>query len=117
MSYVTIYEEYRHRFFQLPKVLFTNDRYTSISIHARVAWALLCDRSSLSRKNKWFDKDTGRIYFVYKNKELMEILNIRSETTLTKIKKELRESNLIEEKRMGFNRPNNMYLLYPNITE
>lgn len=47
----------------------------------------------------------------------MEILNIKSETTLTKIKKELKDSNLNEEKRMGFNKPNKIYLIYPEITE
>lgn len=116
-NYVTIHEEYRHKFFQLPKVFFTNEKYLNISNNAKIAWALLRDRSSLSRKNEWFDKDTGRIYFIYKNKELMEILNIKSETTLTKIKKELKDSNLIEEKRMGFNKPNKIYLIYPEITE
>lgn len=116
-NYVTIHEEYRHKFFQLPKVFFTNEKYLNISNNAKIAWAILRDRSSLSRKNEWFDKDTGRIYFIYKNKELMEILNIKSETTLTKIKKELKESNLIEEKRMGFNKPNKIYLIYPEITE
>lgn len=116
-NYVTIYEEYRHKFFQLPKVFFTNEKYLNISNNAKIAWAILRDRSSLSRKNEWFDKDNGRIYFIYKNKELMDILNIKSETTLTKIKKELKDSNLIEEKRMGFNKPNKIYLIYPEITE
>lgn len=116
-NYVTIYEEYRHKFFQLPKVFFTSDRYSNLSNNSKIAWALLRDRSSLSRKNKWFDKDTGRIYFIYKNKELMKILNVKSETTLGKIKKELEQAELIEQHAMGFNRPNKMYLIYPVISE
>lgn len=116
-NYVTIYEEYRHKFYQLPKVFFTNDRYKNMSNNAKVAWAILRDRTSLSRKNKWFDSDTGRVYFIFKNKELMEILNIKSETTLVRIKKELEEAELIEQERMGFNRPNKMYLLYPVVEE
>lgn len=116
-NYVTIYEEYKHKFFQLPKVFFTNEKYLNMSNNAKVAWSLLRDRSSLSRKNDWFDNDTGRIYFIYKNKELMDILNIKSETTLVRIKKELESAELIEQQRLGFNRPNKIYLLYPIIEE
>lgn len=116
-NYVTIYEEYKHKFFQLPKVFFTSDKYKNMSNNAKIAWAILRDRSSLSRKNEWFDKDTGRIYFIYKNKELMEILNVKSETTLSNIKKELENASLIKQKKMGFNRPNKLYLLYPIIEE
>jgi len=116
-NYVTIYEEYKHKFFQLPKVLFTSDRYKDMSNNAKVAWSILRDRSSLSRKNKWFDEDTGRIYFIFKNKELMKMLNIKSETTLVNVKKELEKASLIEQERIGFNRPNKIYLLYPIVEE
>lgn len=116
-NYVTIFEEYKHKFFQLPKVFFTSDKYKDMSNNAKIAWAILKDRSSLSRKNEWFDKETGRIYFIYKNKELMEILNIKSETTLSNVKKELESAGLIEQERMGFNRPNKLYLIYPVVEE
>lgn len=117
MRYVTIYEEYRHKFLQLPWVFFTNDRYLKMSNNAKVVWSLLRDRSSLSRDNKWFDKDTGRIYFIFKNKDLMKLTNVKSEATLIRIKKELTELNLIEEVRIGMNKPNKMYLLYPEIDD
>lgn len=115
--YVNIYEEYKHKFFQLPKVFFTNPKYMKMSNNAKVAWALLCDRSSLSRKNGWYDKETGRIYFIFTNQDLMKLLNINSKTTLSNIKKELESLNLIESHRIGINKPNKMYLLYPEITE
>lgn len=112
-SYVTIYEEYKHKFIRIPKVFFVNEKYKKMSNNSKVAWALLNERSSLSRKNNWFDEETGRIYFIFKNKDLMQLLNIRSESTLIKVKKELIQNDLIEEKRMGFNRPNKLYLKYP----
>ena len=114
-QYVTIYEEYKHKFFQLPQVFFVSDKYKDMSNNAKVAWAILRDRSALSRKNKWFDKDTGRIYFVFKNDELMTMLNIGSRTTMAKIKKELEDTGLIEIVKQGLNRPNKMYLLYPEV--
>jgi len=116
-NYVTIYEEYRHKFYQLPKVFFTNDKYKNMSNNAKVAWSLLRDRSSLSRKNGWFDEDTGRVYFIYTNVDLMEILNIKSKTTLSNVKKELENAKLIKSVRQGFNKPNKMYLLYPEVTD
>lgn len=116
-NYVTIYEEYKHKFFQLPKVFFTSNRYKNMSNNAKVAWSLLRDRASLSRKNGWFDKDTGRVYFIFKNEDLMKLLNINSKTTLSNIKKELEKAGLIEIHRIGLNKPNKMYLLYPEITE
>lgn len=117
MSYVTIYEEYKHKFFQLPKVFYTSDRYRKMSNNSKVAWSVLRDRSSLSRKNNWFDKETGRIYFIFTNEDLMELLNIGSKATLSSIKKELEEAKLIESQRLGFNRPNKMYLLNPIVSE
>ncbi|WP_432356107.1 replication initiator protein A [Sporosarcina sp. A2] len=114
-QYVTIYEEYKHKFFQLPQVFFVSEKYKDMSNNAKVAWAILRDRSSLSKKNKWFDTDTGRIYFIFKNDELMEMLNITSEATVVKIKKELVNAGLIEQFRQGYNRPNKMYLLYPEV--
>lgn len=118
-NYVTLEEEYKHKFFQIPKVFFTNKKYLDISNNAKVAWSLLRDRSSLSRKNKWYDLIDGKkvIYFIFTNEELMKLLNVKSKTTLSNIKKELENANLIESHRLGFNRPNKMYLLYPEINE
>ncbi|WP_186673511.1 replication initiator protein A [Sporosarcina sp. BP05] len=114
-QYVTIYEEYKHKFFQLPQVFFVSGKYKDMSNNAKVAWSILRDRSSLSRQNRWFDVDTGRIYFIFKNEELMKMLNITSEATVVKIKKELVNAGLIEQFRQGYNRPNKMYLLYPEV--
>lgn len=116
-NYATIYEEYKHKFYQLPKVFFTNENYTGLSNNAKIAWAVLRDRASLSRKNNWYDKDTGRIYFIYTVEDLMEMLNLNSRTTISNIKKELESATLIEQKRSGFNRPNKIYLIYPIVDD
>lgn len=118
-NYVTLEEEYRHKFFQVPKVFFTNDKYINMSNNAKIAWSLLRDRSSLSRKNKWFDLIDGKrvVYFIFTNEELMKLLNIKSKTTLSNVKKELESANLIESRRRGVNKPNKMYLINPDITE
>lgn len=115
-NYVTIHEEYKHKFIQIPKVFFTNEKYVGLSNNARVVWAMLRERASLSRKNNWYEKDTGRIYFLFTNKEMCEVTKIKSETTVTNIKKELVAAGLIEQKQRP-NRPSILYLLYPIVED
>ncbi|MGE6415549.1 replication initiator protein A [Planococcus kocurii] len=106
-----IREEAAQRFYRLPKVFFTNERYKKISNDAKIAFAILQDRLDLSIKNEWFD-DEGNIYFLYGNQQLAEILNC-SKPTVIKIKKELHHVALLEEKRMGLSQSNRLYLLKP----
>ena len=113
-QFFTIQENYRERFFQLPKVFFTNPKYMKIKNVSKIAYAILQDRLQLSIKNKWVDED-GRIYFVYTDKKLMDILNI-SKNHVTTVKKELKEVGLLIQKRQGLNKPNISYLLKPEVT-
>ena len=50
-----------------------------ISQTAKLLYALLLDRSTLSQKNKWQD-DEGRIYIIYPIAEIAEILDKGSTT-------------------------------------
>ncbi len=106
-----IREEAAQRFYRLPKVFFTSERYKKMSNDAKIAFAILQDRLDLSIKNEWFD-DEGNIYFLYGNQQLAEILNC-SKPTVIKIKKELHQAELLEEKRMGLSQSNRLYLLKP----
>lgn len=92
-------------------VLYTtisNEKYKKLSDSAKVTYAILNDRVSLSIKNNWID-DNGDIYFIFINESLQNILD-KSKNTITKIKKELQEVGLLEQIRTGFNRPNKLYL-------
>ncbi|PZK24844.1 replication initiator protein A [Staphylococcus aureus] len=110
-----IQETYRERFYQLPKVFFTNPNYTKLSNDAKIAYAILRDRLELSIKNNWIDKDNA-IFFIYTNDNLMSILNLGKNKVIN-IKKELENAKLLEQKRQGLNKPNKLYLMKPNITE
>lgn len=107
-------EQYKERFYQLPKVFFTNSTYKKLSNDAKIAYAILRDRLELSILNKWVDADNA-IYFIYTNETLENILNV-SKPKVVKIKKELENANLLEQKRQGLNKPNMLYLMKPNIT-
>ena len=104
---------YGETFYQLPKVLFTNKKYQAISNDAKVAYALLKDRFNYSIRNNWIDEENN-IYFIFTNKELMSLLN-HHEKKVIKIKKELEQVELLEQKQMGLNQPNHLYLLRPEV--
>lgn len=106
-----IADQVTERFYRLPKVFFCNDFYKKMSNDAKIAYALLQDRLELSIKNDWFDEE-GRIFFMFGNEQLGEILNC-SKPTVIKIKKELQKCDLLMEKRMGLSKSNRLFLLKP----
>ncbi len=110
-----IQQQYREKFYQLPKVFFTNEKYMQLSNDAKIAYALLKDRLELSIKNNWFDEN-GDIFFIFTNDKLKNILNCH-DGKLTKIKKELSKADLLEQVRCGQGKPNKLYLKNPAITK
>ncbi|WP_436894448.1 replication initiator protein A [Staphylococcus gallinarum] len=114
-QYFTIQENYQEKFYRLPKVFFTNPKYIKLKNDSKIAYSILQDRLELSIKNKWVDH-SGRIFFIYTDKKLAEILNI-SKNHVTTVKKELIEAELLIQKRQGLNKPNISYLLKPDITQ
>ena len=115
MSNFNIKEIQKEKFYQLPKVFFTNPKYTKLSNDAKITWSILRDRLDLSIRNKWVDEN-GDIFFIYTNENLMEILNL-GKNKVVKIKKELESVNLLRQKRLGLNKPNMLYLIKPEVTE
>lgn len=115
-------EIYGEKYFQLPKVFFTNDKYISLSNDTKIAYAILKDRFEYSIKNNWIDEDDN-IYFIYTVHELMSLLQCR-EGKISKIKKELESAGLLYQKRCGSkvvngkqqNLPNKLYLGKPEVT-
>ena len=104
-------EVYGETYYQLPKVFFTNKNYIDLSNDAKIAYSILKDRFNYSIKNNWVDNE-NHIYFIYTNKELMSILNC-SEKKVISIKKELSNTKLLFQKRIGLNQPNRLYLGKP----
>jgi len=113
--YYTLHEKYRNRFYRIPKVIIHNESYKKLRAETKLAYGLLMDRLELSIKNKWVDEN-GRIYFTYADEGLRDALDI-SKNHVTTIKKELMKYGLLEQKRMGLNRPNRLYLLKPEVTD
>lgn len=104
----------RHVFVKIPQWLFS-EPYNNLSSNAKLMYALLYDRLSLSLANKWIDEN-GETFQYFKNEKFCSFLNC-SERTVIKIKKELTEAKLMSECRQGINLPNRIYLYAPQEPE
>lgn len=115
-------EIYREKYYQMPKVFFTNKKYFELSNDAKIAYMLLKDRFDYSVKNNWVDEDDN-IYFIFTVTELMNLLHCR-EGKVSKIKKELEQAGLLKQKKGRVNNvdgkikttPNLLYLGKPEVT-
>ncbi|EGO2643319.1 replication initiator protein A [Enterococcus faecalis] len=112
-QFISANETYRNLYYQLPKVLFTSEFYKNMSNDSKIAYAMLQDRCEYSIQNNWIDQD-GHIYFIFTRNELMDILGCK-ENKIAKIKKELKDKNLLYEKRIPPKKlPTGEFKNYPN---
>ena len=68
-------EAEQFNFYRIPKLLFTDSRFSKVSIEAKVLYGLLLDRMSLSVKNGWVDEE-NRVYIYFKVTDAMDYMNI-----------------------------------------
>ena len=99
-------------FFRIPKLLFTDSRFSKVSIEAKVLYGLLLDRMSLSVKNGWVDEE-NRVYIYFKVSDAMECMDICKEKCI-KLFAELdseKGCGLIFRKRQGLGKPSIIYVM------
>ena len=80
-------------FYVLPRALFTMPELRVCSTEAKVLYAMLLDRSKLSRRNGWID-DQGRTFIYFTVDTAMELLNV-CKTKAVKLFRELETHGLI----------------------
>ena len=96
-------------FYRIPKMLFADASFKSISTEAKILYGILLDRMSLSQKNGWTD-DRGRVYIVFTVEEIMTSLGCHNQKA-NKLMYELeKKCGLIERKRQGLGKPNLIYV-------
>ena len=93
---------------QMPRWLFSDPRYASMGLEAKVAYTFLLNRFQLSRRNGWVN-DFGELFVIFPRKELARELRI-CEQKVTAAFRTLKELNLIWEKRCGRGDANQIYL-------
>lgn len=102
-------------FMKIPRELLTKEEYKSLSPNAMLLYSVLTDRLDLSfkqitenRKIQFYDAK-GDMYVIFKRDEIQERLHIKR-SALDSAILQLKECNLIKEKKQGKNLPNIIYL-------
>ena len=79
---------------------------------AKLVYAVLLDRATLSQSNSWTDSD-GRLYLVFPIEGIADAID-RSHMTVKTALAELETAGLIERRRCGFSAPNHIYVKIPD---
>ena len=95
-------------FIRIPRVMLTEDAFSSLSIQAKVLYGVLLDRMSLSRKNAWFDGE-NRVFIIYQIGEIQKDLGFTKKKAMDLLS-ELEKFGLLEKKRRGHGLPNILYV-------
>ena len=102
-------------FMKFPRELLTKEEYKNLSPNAMLLYSVLTDRLDLSfkqitenRKIQFYDAK-GNMYVIFKRDEIQERLHIKR-SALDSAILQLKECNLIKEKKQGKNLPNIIYL-------
>lgn len=96
-------------FLKIPKTLFANSKYKSLSSDAKLAYALLYDRLSLSKLNAWINEN-DEVYLIYTREEIAVDLGLTYKKAISAFK-ELVDAQLITEQRCGRGMPNRIYIV------
>ena len=100
-------EAEQYTFFRIPKILFS-PTYKTLSVSAKMLYALMLDRMSLSARNRWMDED-GRVFIYFRMSEIMSALGCGHNKAIA-LYAELEKVGLIERKKQGMGRPAKIYV-------
>lgn len=101
-------EAEKYVFYKIPKALFTDQKYCSVSTDAKMLYALLLDRMYLSARNGWVDR-YGRVYQFFTIKQGQELLHFGHDKII-RLFGELEKADLIKRNRQGQGKANIIYL-------
>lgn len=111
----TISDVIDQEFIRFPLTLLANPKYKAISLEAKMIYALLLNRLSLSQKNGWINEEK-EVYLIYTREEAADMLGISYKKTIGAFK-ELLTVKLIFEVRQGRGFPNLIYVLKAELTD
>ena len=96
-------------FYRIPKALFTDEAFSSISTDAKLLYGILLDRMNLSAKNGWMDNE-GRVYIIFTVDEVKESLRCSQKKAVKTLDELEFTAGLIERCRRGLGKPNLLYV-------
>lgn len=97
-------------FYRIPKALFTDSAFRSLSVEAKVLYGLMLDRMSLSLRSGWIDAQ-GRVYIYFTHADIQTHLGC-GHSKATQLLRELDSGiGLIRRKRQGLGNPDIIYVM------
>ena len=105
----------QYAFYRIPKQLFTERQFDTLSIGAKLLYGMMIDRMELSQKNGWIDK-RGRAYIYFTVDEVKDRFHCANDKAV-KLMKELDSDKgigLIESVRQGLGK---LYFAFPCAVE
>ena len=102
----------------MPKALVKADLFQKMSGDAKLLYAVLLDRMSLSIKNGWQDKH-GNAYIICTIEEVMDSIHCARQKAVKLLDELEQEFRLIERRRQGLGKPNLLYVkdLYAGLSQ
>ena len=79
---------------QMPRWLFSDLRYSDMSLEAKLTYTFLLNRFQLSRRNGWVN-DFGEVFVIFPRKELARELHICEQRVRTLPIKDKTENNIL----------------------
>lgn len=101
-------EANQYNFYRIPKALFTDEHFKSMSAEAKILYGLMLDRMGLSTRNGWLDVD-GRVYIYFTLEDAIDMMGF-GHNKIVRLFRELDEIGLIERKKQGQGRPTRIYV-------
>ena len=115
MNLYKINDIINYEFLKIPKSMFFNENYRKLSSDAKLTYALLYDRLSLSKLNNWINEDY-EVYLIYTREEIAEDLGLSYKKAISAFR-ELLSAGLIKEQRCGRGMPNKIYIVKIELSE
>lgn len=108
-DYYTGAQAEQFSFIRIPKLLLLHETFSPLSIQAKLLYAVLLDRMSLSVKNHWVDSK-NRAYIIYPVEEIVQDLGFTRKKAMD-VLAELEKFGLVTKKRRGRGLPNYLYVM------
>ncbi len=95
-------------FIRIPRLLLTEEMFSTLTLQSKMLYSVLLDRMSLSMKNGWFDEE-NRVYIIYQISEIQTDLGFSKRKAMDYLA-ELENFGLVQKKKRGFGLPSIIYV-------
>ena len=103
-------ESEQFAFFRIPKALFTESLFQSLSTYAKLLYGMMLDRIGLSVRSGWVDEE-DRVYIYYSLTDIMAHLGCGHNKAISLLKELDQDFGLIRRQKQGLGKPDRIYVM------